>query len=262
MVNSSIVSAMVRRYIYNLRHDLNSFTDAFYQPAMQIFIWGLTSSYIKSASNDVPNIILVILSGVVFWMIISQSQQDITVGLLREYWDRNLVNIFASPLRLREWIIAVVITGIIKLFFALSFGIALVFFLYNTSLFTYGLLLIPFVTSLLITGWVIGFFITGLLFRYGHTVQAFAWIGIEIIVPFSAVYYPVSSLPTWMQKISQFLPSSYVFEGMRNVVNHGYLDYIGLIISFILNGIYLILSIWFFVIMFNKSKKLGLGRLI
>lgn len=262
MINISIVSAMIRRYIYNLRHDLNSFTDAFYQPAMQIIIWGLTSRYIEKTSGELPQIILAILSGVVFWMIISQSQQDITVGLLREFWDRNLVNVFASPIRLREWITAVIFTGIIKLCFSLSFAITLVYFLYATNIFTYGFLLIPFIISLLITGWAIGFFITGLLIRYGHTVQAFAWIGIEGLVPFSAVFYPASALPVWMQKVSLFIPPSYIFQGMRNVIQSGQLNYSDLVISFILNILYLTLSIWFFVIMFNKSRKLGLGRLI
>lgn len=262
MINISIVSAMVRRYVYNLRHDLNSFTDAFYQPAMQIIIWGFTSSYLQKASGDLPQIILSILSGVVFWMIISQSQQDITVGLLREFWDRNLVNVFASPLRLREWIIAVILTGVIKLCFSLLFAIALVFFLYATNIFSYGFLLIPFVISLLITGWAIGFFITGLLIRFGHTVQAFAWIGVEALVPFAAVFYPVSVLPLWMQKVSLFVPPSYIFNGMRSVIQSGQMNYTDLAMSFILNILYLTLSIWFFVIMFDKSKKLGLGRLI
>lgn len=262
MIDIQIVSAIIRRYIYTLRHDLNSFTDAFYQPAMQIFIWGLTSSYIQRESTNLPQIVLVILSGVVFWMILSQSTQDITVGLLREFWDRNLVNLFSSPLRLREWISGVIITGIIKLCFSLALGIMLVLFLYHANIFSYGFYLIPFIVSLLITGWVIGFFIAGLLIRYGHSMQAFAWIGIEMLSPFCAVYYPLSSLPVWMQNVSMLLPPSYIFEGMRQIVNNGTVNYNNLIISFALNILYLLLSIWFFVIMFEKSRKLGLGRLI
>lgn len=262
MIDTQIVSAIIRRYIYTLRHDLNSFTDAFYQPAMQIFIWGLTSSYIQRESNNLPQIVLVILSGVVFWMILSQSTQDITIGLLREFWDRNLVNLFSSPLRLREWIVGVVITGIIKLCFSLALGIFLVLVLYHANIFSYGFFLIPFIMSLLITGWVIGFFIAGLLVRYGHSMQAFAWIGIEIISPFCGVYYPISSLPVWMQNIAFFLPPSYIFEGMRQVVNTGTISYNNLFISFALNITYLLLSLWFFVKMFEKSRKLGLGRLI
>lgn len=262
MINSSIVFAMVRRYVYNLRHDLNALTDAFYEPAMQIFIWGLTSTYLKSASPELPQIVLILLSGVVFWIVISQGQQSISVNLLREFWDRNLVNIFASPIRIREWIVAVMIEGGIKMMLSLSFGLILSLVLYKANLFMYGLYLLPFVMSLLLTGWAIGFFISGLIIRFGHTFQAFAWIGVTALAPFSAIYYPISSLPSWMQTIALFLPPSYIFQGMREILLHGTLSLDQLLISFALNILYLILSIWFFVFMFNKSKKLGLGRLV
>lgn len=205
---------------------------------------------------------MLILTGVVFWMVISWGQYSISINLLQEFWDRNLVNIFASPLRLREWVVSVMIVGWIKMFMSISFAFLLVAIFYQINLFTYGFLLIPFVASLLMTGWVVGFIVSGLIIRFGQQISALAWIGITLIAPFSAIYYPVSSLPEWMQKIAMFLPSSYIFEGMRQIIATGSLDYSKLIISFALNGVYLLLSLWFFVIMFNKSKKLGLGRLI
>lgn len=262
MINFPVVFAMILRYVYNLKHDLNSVTDAFYMPAMQIFIWGLTSNYLKNSNQAGPQIVMFLLSGVVFWIVIDQGQQAISVNLLREFWDRNLVNIFSSPLRLREWILAIMIEGTIRMSFSLLFGILLVLALYNTDLFIYGMYIIPFVISLLITGWAIGFFISGLIVRYGHQFQAFAWIGITALAPFSAVYYPISSLPQWMQYISAILPPSYVFTGMRQILQTGTLSYEQLLMSFLMNIIYLVLAIYFFVIMFNKSKKLGLGRLI
>lgn len=262
MINFSIVFGMILRYFYNLKHDLNSITDAFYMPAMQIFIWGLTSLYLRDSHQAAPQIVLILLSGVVFWIVIDQGQQSISVNLLREFWDRNLVNIFASPIRIREWIIAVMIEGTIRMGLSLTFGIVLALTLYQTNLFIYGFYMIPFIISLLMTGWAIGFFISGLIIRYGHPFQAFAWIGITALAPFSAVYYPLSSLPHWMQYIGAFLPPSYVFSGMREILVTGNVSYHALFISFAMNIAYLILAIWFFVIMFNKSKKLGLGRLI
>jgi len=72
----------------------------------------------------------------------------------------------------------------------------------------------------------------------------------------------LSILPQEVQKIALFVPSSYVFEGLREFILTGSIVYEKFLISFALNAVYLILSLWFFVFMFNKIKKLGLGRLI
>ncbi|MDO8461211.1 MAG: ABC transporter permease [bacterium] len=261
-MNRSIIIAMVKRYLLVMRHDLNNIGEVFYEPAMQIFIWGLASLYIKNATSQLPHIVVILLSGVVFWMITANGQYSITVNFLYELWDRNLVNIFASPLRIREWIISVMIVGFIRMLASLIFGIILTLFLYHTNLFQYGLLLIPFVASLLMTGWVIGFIVAGIIIRFGHTWQSLAWTALPIFVPFSAVFFPVSTLPLWAQKVTAFVPSSYVFEGMREIIFTNHMSFDKLLISFALNTIYLVLSILFFVYMFKKSRKLGLGRLI
>ncbi len=39
-----------------------------------------------------------------------------------------------------------------------------------------------------------------------------------IVQPLGAVYYPVSTLPGWLQSVSWLLPPTYVFEGLRSVL--------------------------------------------
>jgi len=51
--------------------------------------------------------------------------------------------------------------------------------------------------------------------------EGLAWILVFMLAPFSAVYYPVSVLPDWLQWVSLSLPSSHVFEGMRALVFDG-----------------------------------------
>ena len=118
----------------------------------------------------------------------------------------------------------------------------------------------PAVASLIATGWAIGFFIDGLIFRFGYKIQAFAWAFIFVIYPFSAVLYPVAILPGWAQKFAAILPTSYVFENMRSVLFTGIFDVRDIIISFLLNGIYIALSLYFLKKMFQNA--LANGRLI
>ncbi|MBI4079318.1 MAG: ABC transporter permease [Candidatus Levybacteria bacterium] len=234
----------------------------FYWPAMDLFIWGLTGLYLATLSNNSKELIFVILNGLVFWIIIWRAQYEINVNILSEMWDKNLVNVVASPLTIWEWITSLIIVGFIKMIISLSFSAIIAFIFYQYNIFMFGLQLLPITIGLLLFGWSAGFIVAGFIVRYGIKIQTAAWTGVALIAPFSALYYPLSILPNWAQKIALVLPPSHIFEGMRDVLFKGYFPAEKLFIGFALNIPYLLLSLWFFVFMFNKSKKIGLGRLI
>lgn len=262
MISINRVFAMVYRYWIGLMHNWDRLSDMFYWPAMDLFVWGLTGLYFAQLGTNDKNAVFFILTGVIFWLVIWRAQYEINVNLLQELWDKNLVNIFASPLTLWEWILSFIIVGFIKMGFSFVFVCIMSFILYQYQIFSYGFMLIPALFSLLLTGWAIGFFVAGFLIRYGQKIQTLAWTGASLIAPFSALYYPLSILPEWAQTIALGIPSTYVFEALRESLVHGSVSYDKIIISFALNFIYLLISILFFVQMFKKSRALGLGRLI
>lgn len=237
-------------------------TDSFYWPAIDILLWGLTSVYIQESGVAVPHIVLIILSGLVLWMVVWRSQYEITVNLLEEIWNNNIVNLFASPLTIFEWITAVIILGIMKITVSLIFSGALIWGLYQVNVFGgLGWWLLPFLSLLIIFGWAVGFFVAGLIMRFGLRIEAFAWTIVALVIPFSAVYYPLSALPVWAQKIAAWLPTSYIFEGMRTVLFGGAIDSANLIKSAMLTLVYLLGSIGFLLIMFKQAKISGLAKL-
>jgi ABC-2 type transport system permease protein len=133
--------------------------------------------------------------------------------------------------------------------------------LYSINLLVFGFLLLPFLALLMFSGWWVGFIVAGLILRHGTKIETLAWSGVYILVPFSAVYYPITSLPVWAQKIAAVVPMSYIFEGMRQVLQTGVIPINSVIISFILSIIYLILAISFFKASFNKACQNGLALL-
>jgi len=252
------IYAIVLRYMYYMIHSIDRMSDMFYWPTVDLLLWGITSLYIKNNTQNVPNIVLMIVSGILLWIIIWRGQYEITVNFLEELWNKNLVNLFVSPLKLSEWIIAVGIIGILKMTLSLTFASLMAFFLYKANILYYGWYLIPFGASLILTGWAVGFFITGIILRYGTKVQTLAWTAIMLISPFSAVYYPLSVLPLWAQKVAKFIPTSYVFENSRLFLFKGYVNWTDLWISYGLNILYLFLAIVFFYKSFTKAKERGL----
>ena len=178
---------------------------------MDLLLWGLTITYVKSISQSPNNVVLVVVSGILLWLIVWRGQYEITVNILEELWSKNLINLFVSPLKFSEWVISLVILGIIKASASVLFATVVAFLLYKVGLFVYGWYLIPFFLLLFMTGWWVGFIVAGLILRYGTKVEQFAWSAIYIIAPFSAIYYTLSILPGWAKTISLFIPTSYVF---------------------------------------------------
>ena len=256
------IFAMVQRYAYNLKHSYDRLSDMFYWPVMDLLIWGLTGLYFASLDKSSNNTMTIILTGLVFWIITWRAQYEITTNLLAEMWDRNLVNIFASPLKVSEWIVAVIIFGGLKMIVSLIFSATVAFLIYRYAFLQFGWWLIPVVLSLVMTGWAAGFLVASVIIRFGMKVQTIAWAGAYLIAPFSALYYPLSVLPHWAQTVALIFPTSYIFEALRQHISTGIISPEKILVSFALNIFYLVLSIWLFVSMFKKSKKLGLGRLI
>lgn len=254
------VMAVVWRHIYNFKHSMDRVFDMFYWPAMDLLLWGLTTMYIRQAGGF-PDLMAIILTAMVFWQVVWRAQYEITTNLLEEMWAHNMVNLFSTPLKVREWIVGVLLLGSIKMVVTIGFAFSLVWLMYGVSMFRVGMMLIPFVALLLMSGWWIGFFVSGFIVRWGTRIQTLAWSGVYLLAPFSAIYYPVKQLPGWAQSISRVLPTSYVFEGMRSVLFTGFLDQAGLVKAFGLTMIYLVLAVSFFLMMFGFSRKNGLTSL-
>lgn len=262
-MNFTRIWAMVHRHFYIWRRSIDQMISTFFWSTIDVFIWGFTAVYLNkiNINPDFKSLITILLSALIFWLIINRAQYEIGIAIMEEIWNQNLVNIFSTPLKLSEWVASTILIGFIKIFISIGLAILMAVFLYAANIFSLGFYLIPFAINLIIMGWFIGFITTGLIFRFGASIQAIVWAGIYILMPFSAVYYPVSALPPLAQKIAFILPSSYVFEGMREIIFRNSLDMKKLLIASSLNFIYLILSLAFLYWMFTISKNKGLARL-
>src|SRR3989344_2789323 len=251
---------VVLRYNYLFKHSLDRQVDAFYWPTVDLVLWGVTSSYIASQGGSVNQLLLMVVSGIVLWTILYRGQYEFTVNILEEVWNKNLINMFVSPLKLSEWVAAFSLLGLSKAIVSSGFAALMALFLYKAHIFAHGFLLLPFLFLLLMTGWCVGLVVGGLILRYGTRVQIFAWGMVSIIAPFSAVYYPLSALPNWAQKVAVIVPSSYVFEGARQVFTQGILDWRKVIIALSLNCLYIALALAFFKSSFKKVLNRGLVK--
>jgi ABC-2 type transport system permease protein len=129
--------------------------------------------------------------------------------------------------------------------------------LYHYSIFALGLPLIAFFANLMIFSWAIGLFVTSLILRYGLGAENLAWVVVFALAPVSAVYYPVSILPAWLQAVGWALPSTYVFEGMRGVMFRGAFDGDLLAGALALNAAYIVLGMAAYLLAFRRARERG-----
>jgi ABC-2 type transport system permease protein len=255
------INAMILRHLYMVPRTLESWAESLYWPVVDLVIWGLTTRWVESSPGSVPRLALIVLTGVVFWQVVWRANYEISVNLLEEFWNQNLVNLFATPLSIWEWSISLVVLGLIKNLLTLVVGIGGVWLLYRLNIFEVGWMLLPFLFALMMSGWFMGFTASALIVYYGRRLQSLAWIIGFALAPLSAVFYPLSALPGWARRIAIALPMTHVFEGMRQILRGGPLPFAALWLSFGLNVLYLTLSILFFGWMFERSRSKGLGRL-
>src|SRR5258708_13325567 len=133
-------------------------------------------------------------------------------------WACNFRILIISPLRPVEFVIALMVMSVIRLavgFVPVTF-LAILFFGFN--LWDLGLALVVFFANLFFTAWAVGMLCSGLVMRNGLGAEGLTWSMMFILLPLTCVYYPVTTLPVWVQPIAWALPPTAVFEGMRALV--------------------------------------------
>ncbi len=250
------VKAMLLNYYYASINSLDRIFDIIYWPVLDIFIWGFMTHFIQGISDF--NILNVILGGILLWVFLWRSSQDLVVYLLESYWSRSIYHLFITPLRSSEFVISLAILGLVRSLAAFSVMSILSYLLYGFTIFQFNMWHIAMLIGILILfAWSLGIFISSFVFFFGSRVQVLAWSVIWIIQPFSCVFYPLSALPNWAAKIAVLLPTTHVFENLRASINGLPLDYHGIIYSLIFIAIFFLITSTLLVYSIKRARMKG-----
>jgi len=176
---------------------------------------------------------------------------------MEEMWSRNLGHLFVSPLRPFELGCALLTMSLIRTLIGVGGAALIAIPLFHYSIFSMGLPLLAFFINLIIMGWSIGLLVSGFVLRYGLGAESMAWIAIFAVQPVSGVYYPIDTLPVWLQYVAAGLPSSHVFEGMRAVLFDHVFRVDLLLHAALLNVVYLAAGFASFLAYFKIARVRG-----
>lgn len=269
LVRPARVRGLCARYFYIYTRSGFRVLDIVFWPVMDLVVWGFVAKYFMrldtgaTASATAGGAITFLIGAIIFFNILYRAQQSISVSFLEDLWSRNLLNIFVAPITVAEFVAATYVVGIAQIAVVSTLMSVLAYFLYTFNILNLSFALIPLFLNLLVMGWSLGMMTTALVFRFGHQAEALAWAVPFLIQPVSAVFYPVSVLPNWLQPVAYMVPATYVFEGMRHVLaGQGEISRF-LLIASALNVFYFVLVSFFFGGMLNNARERGaLAKLV
>ena len=250
--------AIFLRQVYLLRSNTSRWVMIFFWSIADLLIWGLLTKYLNTVGGAKFNFITVLIGAVIFAHLVSRTQVGISVAQLEDVWARNLVNFFAAPLQLGEYILGLALTSLLTTCISLFVMATLAWFLFYYNIFQFGFLLLPYVLILVLFGIALGLLAITVITRFGPAAETFAWIIPTAISPFSGVFYPIATLPDSIQFIAYAIPSSYVFEGMRGVVFTGTFSMWHMVVGLGLAVLYGVLGYALLRYYFRQAVKRGL----
>ncbi len=251
-------SAIVLRQYYLMRGSPARVLPLFVWASIDIVLWGFMTKYLNSITASGFNLLPVLLGAVLLWDFFGRVMQGVTTAFLEDVWSRNFLNVFASPISISEYVGGLVLSSIATSAVGLAVMLILATTVFGLSYFVYGLLIVPFLLVLFLFGIAMGIFGSAVVLRLGPASEWFVWPIPAMISPFVGVFYPLRTLPQWMQSVAQVLPPSYVFEGMRTIISGRAFSGITLVWGLALAVLDIALAAWFFTRVHRYAVRTGL----
>ena len=250
--------AIVLRQAYLIRGSFSRLFPLFAWVAVDMVLWGFITKYLNSVTASGFNFVPVLLGAVLLWDFLIRVMQGVTMAFFEDVWSRNFLNIFATPLSISEYLGGLIVSSIATSSVGLVVMFALTTTVFGLSFMTYGVMIIPYLLILFLSGIALGIFSSAVVLRMGPAAEWFIWPIPALISPFAGVFYPIATLPKWMQYIAELLPPSYVFEGMRAVVADGSFSLSPLLWGGFLSVLYMLLAAWSFARTYRYAVRTGL----
>ncbi|WP_447971497.1 ABC transporter permease [Nitrospira sp. M1] len=257
-MNVGRIGGLLSRHLYLYQRSVARLLEIFYWPFLDLVVWGFITIYLAKQGNELHGAVTFFLGALILWDVLFRAQQGIALSFLEEMWARNLMNLFASPLTVGEYLVATMVMSILKVAAVGSLMMLFALFVYSYDIFAIGMALIPFIFNLLLSGWIIGVLTTSIIMRFGQQAEVLAWGMVFLFQPISCVFYPMEVLPKILQHVAWMVPPSHVFEGMRQVLLDGEFPATHLMWATGLNAFFLLVMVSWFYHTFNICKERGM----
>ena len=189
--------------------------------SLAITFIGAGMDKISGKALDTHFLILYLLVGTLIWSYLSVVFDSISEMIAWERWEGTIEYTFMAPVSRATHMIGTTL-------FAVTYGILRTLIILTVVAFFFridlsranlvGAVLILLLGSVSFIGFGIVAAVLPLLFpergsQMTHIIEA-------LLLLISGIYYPISVLPDWLQKVSMLSPATYVLDAMRDAILH------------------------------------------
>jgi|SRR5579871_3477389 len=250
--------AIALRHFYLLRGSPARILPLFAWVAIDMILWGFMTKYLNTFATSGFSFVPALLGAVLLWDFFVRVMQGVTTAFFEDVWSRNFLNIFSTPLRISEYVSGLVLSSIATSAIGLLVMLLLATTIFGLSFFSYGASVVPSLLVLFLFGIALGILGCSIVLRLGPASEWFIWPIPALIAPFAGVFYPLSTLPPWMQYCSRFVPVSFVFENLRAVVTSGSSSARALVSGGFLAVADIFIACWIFARVYRHAVRTGL----
>ncbi|HEV7665099.1 MAG TPA: ABC transporter ATP-binding protein/permease [Chloroflexota bacterium] len=250
------VNAVLLQELYITARSVEVMVDLPFWSVMTAIVFGFVTKFFATVMN--PTVAQYLYIGTLLWEIMRVTQYSMSLGVLWNVWSHNFSNMFITPLSMAEYVVAQMISALLKAVVLFALVAAIAAFAFDVNLFAMGAANLAFLfVNLLWFGYSIGLLILGIIFRLGTRIQALAWGLLLIFQPLTAAYFPLSVMPAPLQAVARMFPPTYVFEAARASLTDPSVRWPEISIAAAENIVYFAVCTWFFRYMYRRSRQTG-----
>ena len=250
------IAGVLWQEVYITRRSLEVIVDLFYTSAVTVVVFGFVSRFLVGVTHQSAGSYLIL--GLLLWEVIRVNQYSLTVGSLWNIWSHNLSNMFVAPLSVAEYIVAHLLSALVKTVVIFCGISAVAAWGFHFDVLRLGAVNVAlFFVNLTVFAWSVGLVLLGVIFQVGTRIQALAWGMIFLFQPLTAAFFPVAALPPAVQAIAYALPPTFVFEAARRALDVPGVNWTFIGAATAENAIYLALAVGVFAWMVARSRATG-----
>lgn len=254
-MNLRRILAVIRRDFWIIRKIRYGTIRVFYFPITMILIWGFFVNWARDIAVELAFILLAVN---IFWQLAQHTQGGTNIQIMEDRWSESYKQIVLTPIRPIEYLFGKFAFAIILSLTSFTIIYLMAYLFFHFTVLAEQLVSFIILSSImLIASLGIATIVESFILVLGNEYGFLSWSSTQLIILLSAPFFPMTTYPLLLQGVSAVMPYTWVFEGVRALVNTGVLDSVLLLRAFVVAFLYLTLSIVFYNRMFEKARMEG-----
>lgn len=229
-------------------------------PSLELVLFVFLSFSIQQMQQGPTRTGLAIVTGILFWNFFTRIIQEVVGQFLDDILSKNVHNILITPVSTVEIYISLLSTALIKLVIAIAMLLITLSFFFPQLITAIGMKGFTWTIPIVLFASAVGLVILATIFVFGNRIASIAWFVSAIIQPFSCTIYEREVLPAGIKEISYLVPSSYIFEMLREFLNTGSADIGKLYTAYLISIVYMAISFVIFRRLYQYARVKGTLR--